>query len=176
MLQLTIGSEHVIVQSGLGAGVQHARRGSWVKAPYRLVFVVPPEVSDKYKSHRQGAPGIGADPYVDPWTGQSTKLRPTVGSGQADHIEPLLDENRFTAGRVRSAANRVNEVDGRLPCVVWELVMNMGVPSAQLAQLGDTSAEGDVDSDGAIAAEPREADTAGTAATTDEGSEAGGGR
>lgn len=53
-----------------------------------------------------------------------------MGSGQADHIEPLLDENRFTAARVRSAANHVDNVGGRLPCLVWELAMDMGVSSA----------------------------------------------
>lgn len=131
MLQLTVAGGHNIGQLGLGAGVQHARRGSWANAPYRFLFVVPPEVSDKYRSTRQPAPTGTDKPYISPWSGTGVTARPKAAPGHGDHIEQLLDENRFTLRRVRSAANRVDERDGRLPAVVWELALDWDTPRAQ---------------------------------------------
>lgn len=93
MLQTTIVSDHKVLQSGLGAGVQHARRGSWANAPYRLVFVVPPEVRDCYRNNEQAAPRVGREAYVDPWSGRSTNKVPEVGADQESHVECLLDDD-----------------------------------------------------------------------------------
>lgn len=58
LLRLTVVNSHEVTGNGFVGAVQHARRGSWSDAKYRLVFVVPSREADIYRTTQQKEVGV----------------------------------------------------------------------------------------------------------------------